>query len=388
MKNITALFSHSSMRFFLWILLFYLVMTNTMAAENQTSAKAIKKQISQLQSKIEKKQSRLERENKAIFRFDKRIAENLQQQKSLKQQQTETEQAILSVEREKKSVLADYDKAYALNAELARLYYLSAEKNYFKILLNRGSPEQAARNPVYFSYLQKAYMHSYEDLQVKSLALQDKEKVLRLKQLKLKGLLEKSRARSVALEEERSKRQQYLSDLSQEIKSAQIEQERLQKDEERLRKLALQIERKRVQVKSSASGMGFAGSKNGLNWPVKGKIIGHFGKPRVRGGVKWNGVLIESKFGTPVKAIADGRVVFSDWFGGYGYVLIVEHSGKYMSLYAHNQQLLKSTGDKVRAGETIAEVGNSGRSGEPALYFEVRHQGKPVNPGKWLMARR
>ena len=99
------------------------------------------------------------------------------------------------------------------------------------------------------------------------------------------------------------------------------------------------------------------------------------------------GVLIAAAPGTTVRAVADGRVVFSDWMNGYGLILIIDHGNGYMSLYAHNDALLRDAGDNVKRGDALASVGNSGGQGRPALYFELRRNGQPVNPDAWLQRR-
>jgi septal ring factor EnvC (AmiA/AmiB activator) len=84
-----------------------------------------------------------------------------------------------------------------------------------------------------------------------------------------------------------------------------------------------------------------------------------------------------------VRAISHGRVAFSDWLQGFGFITIIDHGNGYMSLYGHNETLLKQAGDWVSAGEVIATSGDSGGQPRPALYFEIRARGKPVNPGNW-----
>ena len=87
---------------------------------------------------------------------------------------------------------------------------------------------------------------------------------------------------------------------------------------------------------------------------------------------------------TPENAVRDGRVAYADWLKGYGLLLILDHGGGWMSLYAFNDSLLKNTGEDVRAGETISTVGSSGGQGRPALYFELRRNGQPADPATWL----
>ena len=96
------------------------------------------------------------------------------------------------------------------------------------------------------------------------------------------------------------------------------------------------------------------------------------------------GVLIGAPTGSTVTAVADGSVVFSEWMTGYGLILIVDHGNGYMSLYAHNDGLLRDAGDTVKRGDTVASVGTSGGQDSPALYFELRRNGSPVNPASWL----
>ena len=88
-----------------------------------------------------------------------------------------------------------------------------------------------------------------------------------------------------------------------------------------------------------------------------------------------------------VKSIATGTVVFADWLRGFGNLLIVDHGGNYMSLYANNQALLRKVGDEVAAGDDIASVGNSGGNAENGLYFEMRYQSKPFDPLSWSNVR-
>jgi len=121
----------------------------------------------------------------------------------------------------------------------------------------------------------------------------------------------------------------------------------------------------------------------GLGWPLSGNLLARYGG-RLPDGRTSNGVLIGAPPGTTVTAVADGTVVFSDWMTGYGMILIVDHGNGYMSLYAHNDTLLRDSGARVRRGEAVARVGNSGGQGVTALYFELRRNGQPVDPGTWL----
>ena len=124
----------------------------------------------------------------------------------------------------------------------------------------------------------------------------------------------------------------------------------------------------------------------GLSWPLSGGLLAGYGA-RMPDGRRSSGVLVAAAAGTPVTAVADGTVVFAEWMTGYGLILIIDHGNAYMSLYAHNDSLLKGPGDRVRRGDAVSTVGTSGGQGQAALYFELRRDGKPVDPGTWLQRR-
>lgn len=128
---------------------------------------------------------------------------------------------------------------------------------------------------------------------------------------------------------------------------------------------------------------GLARQRGELRLPARGAVAHRFGSARQEGST-WKGVFIRATAGSDVRSIAGGRVVFADWMRGFGNLMIVDHGSSYLSIYANNDALLKQVGDDVHGGDTIATVGNSGGNPESGLYFEIRHQGKPIDPLAWL----
>ena len=171
---------------------------------------------------------------------------------------------------------------------------------------------------------------------------------------------------------------------------------RLQRNENRLANLVTKIARMLAQPKTSTlfrndnlpdnrfDGKAFAELQGKLTLPVKGEITNKFGANRPDSTVAWKGLFIRTASGQEVKAVAAGRVVFADWLRGFGNLLIVDHGNAYMSLYGNNETLYKQVGDELRGGDTVAAVGNSGGNAESGLYFELRHESKPLDPLKWL----
>lgn len=133
---------------------------------------------------------------------------------------------------------------------------------------------------------------------------------------------------------------------------------------------------------SSQAGHAFSSLKGKLRLPIKGEIMGRFGTARSEGS-QWKGVFIRAASGQSVKAVASGRVVFADWLRGFGNMLIVDHGGGYMTIYAANESLLKQVGDTIKAGDSIATSGNSGGMADSGLYFELRQNGRPIDPLAW-----
>ena len=195
-------------------------------------------------------------------------------------------------------------------------------------------------------------------------------------------------------------RQQEQANLARVLKTIEETLARQAREAEAARQQALLAEREQPRsstnpaptgplVSSGASfGGPFAKARGKLPWPVDGRLVARYGTPR--GGdarTKWDGVLIGASAGSQVHAVHGGRVVFADWLRGAGLLVILDHGNGYLSLYGHNQSLLKDAGDVVKAGEAIATVGNSGGQDTPALYFAIRQQGRPIDPAQWCRAQ-
>jgi len=122
-------------------------------------------------------------------------------------------------------------------------------------------------------------------------------------------------------------------------------------------------------------------------WPLRGKLVAHYGARLDQNRPKLKGVLIapasNSRNGRKVRAIANGIVRYADWFGGFGLMMIVEHSDGVMSIYAHNDALYKKIGNHVNAGDVITDAGSTGWIERVRLYFEIRDHGKVTNPERW-----
>jgi septal ring factor EnvC (AmiA/AmiB activator) len=135
------------------------------------------------------------------------------------------------------------------------------------------------------------------------------------------------------------------------------------------------------------AGKGFGTFRGKLAFPVEGRILSTFGKnenPKFNTFTVQKGIEIEAAIGAEIRAVYDGRVLYSDWFKGYGKILIIDHGEGYYTLSGHASALLKNVGEEVRGGEGVALVGDTGSLKGPCLYFEIRQRGKPLDPLEWL----
>jgi len=206
------------------------------------------------------------------------------------------------------------------------------------------------------------------------------------------------------IEQEKSKKAAYLVKVRQDrgsyersLKELQANAARLQAMMERLgalnrKKLSSRHEKPGSKLKPLAElppvpDRGFASQKGRLSLPVRGEIIETYGKhkhPEFNSYTFSKGLSISSGLGSEIKAIYDGSVIFADYFKGFGNMIIIDHGGGYFSLYAHASKVLKKVGAEVARHEAVATVGDGDSAKGPMLYFEIRHQGKPVDPAGWV----
>jgi len=290
----------------------------------------------------------------------------------------------------------------AQQARIGRLLYrqyVGGEAEPLKLLLNREDPGRLARDLHYFGYISRARVQLIGELRANLERLSELARETEQQSAELAEVTRAQRAQQQRLAKERRARNQVLASISRDIQRQRREIRTLQRDENRLARLVEELsrlvarERRGARLRnerlpdSSMDGKAFRELKGRLSLPVRGELAGQFGTPRSGGGTLWKGVFITAQAGEDVKAIAGGRVVFADWLRGFGNLMIIDHGGAYMSLYANNEALYRQVGDPIRAGETIATVGNSGGNPDSGLYFELRYQGKPLDPLTWVDLR-
>lgn len=294
----------------------------------------------------------------------------------------------------------------------------AGEPGPLKLLLSGQSPNRIARDLHYLSYLSRAEANVVNDLRagissLKLLETRSRERAAQLQELETRQ--REQRSQLVTLQATHRKT---LDQLSERIREQRRQVEVMQRDESRLTRVIEEIGRilatrppsgtnrkanpgndaannrdknsgAREANRSSMTELAgtFEQLRGSLRPPTRGNSVGRFGMPREGGGPAWKGLFIRAPGGQEVRAIAAGQVAFSDWLRGFGNLLVIDHGQGYLSIYGNNESLLKQVGDTVRAGDVVSTVGASGGNPESGLYFEMRHEGKALDPSKWFSAR-
>jgi septal ring factor EnvC (AmiA/AmiB activator) len=342
----------------------------------ESEIKRITTEISDASNRQNKIQNQLRKAEVELGTLQREIKENKEALQSgakelatLEQQRLEQEQAR---DRQQTRIALELKTAWQIGRQ-----------GQIKVLLNLEDPHTVARSLTYYRYFFQARNTLLEQYRKTLRELEELQKRIdaALAELDVRGqTLEKQQSELTAAQSTRKKAVEKLSD-SISSKSAQLKQK--QQDRADLEDLLRAIGEAVVDLQVPGDYQKFKSARGQMPWPIAGKSSNQFNRPRNEGKMRWQGITIPAEKGTTVKAIHHGRVVYADWFRGSGLLLIIDHGDGYMSLYAHNESLLRDVGEWVSVGAPISSVGNSGGEEKSALYFEIRQAGKPVNPSKW-----
>jgi septal ring factor EnvC (AmiA/AmiB activator) len=355
-------------------------------AKSEAELKAVREQVKTLEAKIRRETTDREENAKALRAAELEVAAASSKLTKLR--------ADLGRERGERRELAE--QVTSANARLAaeraalaeqvRLNYMTGREELFKLLLSQESPASLGRMLVYYDYYNRARSARIDAVETEVRTLAELERATSAVERELASLEAEQATQVAAQRKSRDDRQAALAALDASLRDDSARVQKLRGEERRLRDLVDRLNDALANFPVD-SDQPFDRLKGKLAWPVDGRLAGDFGQPRGSGGVTWNGVLLEAPSGTPVRAVYHGRVAFADWLPGLGLLIILDHGGGYMSLYGHNEALLKEPGDWVDPGEPIASVGDTGGQLVSGLYFEIRRNGEAVNPHPWIAKR-
>ena len=368
-------------------------------------SKKLKDEVSREKEKLSDIDRKLKKEKEEVTKAEQKESKTLQQlndiDKKLSQNQSELNRLNTTLTNLKKEAETLDDQISQANKGISK------QKNQFNqrlISLYRYQRSGGILRTIFSS-------RSYLDLSRRTSFIvmilnQDKQTILHfLEQISLTEekkvalqenltSLEKTKERIIDTKSQVAKQKKKKSALLKEIKDEKelhiATVKELEQASRELQSLMDGLEKQRKTKKAPSppvKGTGFANLKGNLPLPVSGKIISRYGKkndPKLNTVFFQKGIEIAADQGDSIQAIYAGKVLYADWFKGYGNIIIVDHGDSYYSLSAHLSKILKRVGDPVAAGEVIGISGNTGSLKEPCLYFELRHQGKTIDPLPWL----
>lgn len=274
------------------------------------------------------------------------------------------------------------EHAHSLARQLS-VAYRHGTGSRLKMLLNQDDPRRVSRQLAYHGYLTRARLKAMERLNESLAELARTGEELARQQQAQQQLLEREQEELARLERARSEREQTLARLEERIRDDRERIDELEQDAAELTRLLGELAAALVDVPPDFEVAAFAELRGRLPTPVNGRVVRSFGEQR-GGDLQWSGWLIRAESGETVRTVAHGRVAYAEWLRGYGLLIIIDHGDGFMSLYAHNESLLRDVGDWVSPGEQIATVGNTGGVDEFGVYFELRHDGRPIDPVRWV----
>ena len=369
--------------FLLGLLLFISLESFAQSPQEQTQTdqqlSTVKDAINQEKSAIKLVDSKRKKLLEQLKIDELAIAKAIKELKAISQNLSQTKARLVELKTEKSQLEKEKSNQENILAKQLRAAYSTGHHDYLKLILNQENSASVQRTLTYYQYLNSARMKEIEQYQstinqLTQVVFEQQEQAKKLTFLEQQQIAQKA-----SLDNNMSKRLSTVSQLNQQLQNSQQKLDKLIAEEA---ELVAALARIAKLSKQEVELNGLSQLKRQLAWPVNGKINHSFGS-RKQDYLKWKGVLMAAPLGREVKTIHNGTVLFSDWLKGYGLVTVIDHGEGYMSLYGHNQALLKSVGERVETGEPIALVGQSGGQSQPALYFEIRHNGQAVNPKLW-----
>ncbi|MGB9330787.1 MAG: peptidoglycan DD-metalloendopeptidase family protein [Steroidobacteraceae bacterium] len=352
------------------------------ARRTEAQLEAVKAEIERITREVSAEQVERDRLTRELRGAELSVGEAREALLEVRRQRAEDAARRAALAGEKKARETQLAENRAGLAGQMRAAYLIGRQEPLKLLLNQKDPALAGRMFAYYSYFGRARAGQIKLIEDDVQRIGELEGELEAEDAKLAELEKQQRTQLGALETAREQRSHVLASLEAQSHTRAQNLARLKSEQAGLEKLLreLRAAMERFPVEGNDA---FTRLRGKLNWPVSGQLVARFGDARA-GGVHWDGVLVATERGNPVKAVCQGRVIYADWLPGLGLLTIVDHGDGYLSLYGHNEKLLKAVGEEVAAGDTIASAGDSGGSSRPELYFEIRKAGKPVDPRPWF----
>lgn len=374
-----------------WLFICLFCLNVAVAAKDDDSIDKQRAELQQLKDKINQLQQTLDTQKdkhsqlrKQLRYAEKAISGIVRQLDIINRKLKHQKKRVDNLQGERQALWTEVAKQKRVLAGQLRAAHAIGRQEYMKLLLNEQNPAVLGRTLVYYDYLNKARTERIDSIRRNVEKLVQVEKDLKISNKKLQATRKVQLAEKRKLEYSRKDRREVLNKLAKQIRTKQQKLTQYKSDARQLESLLKGLREALADIPAQAGvRKPFKSLRGKMLLPVQGRIRAKYGSRRKEGKLRWQGVLIGAKEGTPVKSVSHGRVAYADWLRGFGLMVIVDHGDGYMSLYGHNQSLFVETGDWIETGEVIGSAGRSGGQKRSGVYFEIRHNGRPNNPLKW-----
>lgn len=349
----------------------------------QAELDALKQNIESISRRLEAERARRKSEQAELARIEQDLARIALE---LRTTRTELAQAR-NRERELQDRASELEttveaRRRALGEQL-RIAYRIGRQSRLKALLNQEDPAEISRVLALHGYLGRARLDAIAALNRELQRLEAVRAEQQQVAARLQSLAERQAAAKAGQDEALARRQVALEALDSSIRDQAQRLAEMREAAAELEALLGELASALADIPPDTQIEPFAELRGKLPMPVDAPVRAAFSDVR-SGNVTWQGWLIETEVGAPVNAVAYGRVAYADWLRGYGMMLIVDHGDGFMTLYGQNQSLIAEVGDWVAPGDVIALAGNTGGNSAPGLYFQIRRDGQPVDPARWM----
>ncbi len=307
-----------------------------------------------------------------------------------RRQLAEAERRLAALNQQLAATRADLARQRTALAGQLRLAHITGGAERVRAVFNQQDPAELGRRLTWLAYLARSRSELLGSVHASLEALERDQQAVTEQRTALAAFETTRRTQLAELDNSRRQRATVVASLDREVKGQTRQLNRARSQAAGLERVLRELERAAARARrtspvpdSTPAAPAPARPLGKGRWPVVGQLLADFGQPRAGGQMRWDGVLIAAPAGTEIRALRPGRVVYADWLPGLGLLLVLEHGGGYLSLYGHNQDLRPNVGDRVAVGDVLAHVGDSGGQARSALYFEVRRNGRPVNPRQW-----
>lgn len=376
------------LRIILLSLIFAVSLEMAIANDYATTSEELEQlqgQIQAVQSGLDQERRRQDRLTRELRRLDEQVSETQRRIRTLRDNETRVIDRIAELQREHDRLSAQLVQHREVLERQLLEAYVSGRQEYLRLLLNQDDPNRVDRLLVYLEYLSRARGERIREASARLQRLNEIEDELAAERYALAAAREQQQQARANLEQTRTERHQLLIAVDEQVAARGQQLARLRADENQLQQLLSGLREALADIPDAElTRHSFRERRGTLGWPIQGEVGARFGESRGIGDSQWSGVLIHPATSTDVRAVAHGRVVFSDWLRGFGLMVIIDHGEGFMSLYGHNDSLYYDVGAWVRPGDVVATVGSYGNNNRAGLYFEIRVGGRPEDPLAWL----